>query len=183
MVPVAPNFNFRVFFAPTAADRSLTAGDAGAAAAGASQSLLGSQASPIGFAEVSGLHAELEVEEHREGGFNSTPRKFPRWGRYPTLVFRRGVTTATDLWDWWAEVVSKSYTLSGTTKAPPRRNGVILLEDNAHVPVAGWFFLNALPERLVGPGLQARGSDIAIETLELSHEGLVRLPKNTLPQK
>ncbi|MBV8136018.1 MAG: phage tail protein, partial [Deltaproteobacteria bacterium] len=47
---------------------------------------------------------------------------------------------------------------------------------------AGWFFTNALPERLVGPGLNARSNEIAIETLELSHEGLLRLPVANLPQ-
>lgn len=180
MIAPAPNFNFRVFFTPTTASRSVDAGDTSTTAG----SLAGPAMSAnnvIGFAEVSGLGGELEVEEHREGGSNAAARRFPRWGRYPNLVFRRGVTESTMLWDWWTEVLSRSYTLS-PTKAPPRRNGVILLEDNAHKAVAGWFFSNALPERLIGPGLVARGNEIAIETLELSHEGIMRLPAGNLPK-
>ena len=55
------------------------------------------------------------------------------------------------------------------------RSGVILLDGFDHKAVAGWFFSNALPERLTGPVLNARGNEVAIETLELSHEGLLRL--------
>jgi phage tail-like protein len=136
----------------------------------------------VGFAEVSGLNSELEVEEYREGGRNLGPHRFPRWGRYQTLVFRRGVTTNTFLWQWWDDVITHSYTLT-ITRAPPRFNGVILLEDVDHIVVAGWFFSNGLPERLVGPGLSARGNEIAIETLEVSHEGLLRLPVANLPRR
>ena len=134
-----------------------------------------------GFAEVNGLNSEIEVEEYREGGRNIGPRRFPRWGRYPNLVLRRGVTNDTALWDWWANVITRSYTLRrpGSARPVPRRNGVILLDGRDHKAVAAWFFSNALPERLVGPGLNARGNEIAIETLELSHEGLLRL--NNLP--
>jgi phage tail-like protein len=120
------------------------------------------------------------MEDYREGGRNIGPRRFPRWGRYPNLVLRRGVTSDTALWDWWADVITHSYTIALPTAKPlPRRNGVILLDGFDHKAVAAWFFSNALPERLAGPGLSARGNEIAIETLELSHEGLLRL--NNLP--
>jgi phage tail-like protein len=175
-----PSFNFRVFFSqPAAESTALDSGDAQATAGGLASSTV-SAANGIGFAEVSGLNAEVEIEEYHEGGRNIGPRRFPRWGRYPNLVFRRGVTDSTLLWDWWADVMSHSFTLV-TTTAPPRRSGVILLENSAHTATAGWFFANALPERLIGPALNARGSELAIETLELSHEGLLRLPNANLP--
>jgi phage tail-like protein len=179
-MPPIPVFNFRVFFsAPAPESTALDGGDVVAAAGGLASAAV-SPANVVGFAEVSGLNSELEVEEHREGGRNIGPRRFPRWGRYPNLVFRRGVTGSTFLWDWWADVISHSFTLA-TTTAPPRRNGVILLDGVNHGAIAGWFFSNALPERLVGPSLNARGNEIAIETLELSHEGLLRLPASQLP--
>jgi phage tail-like protein len=79
-------------------------------------------------------------------------------------------------------VITHSFTLtSGAAVATPRRNGVIILESLDHTAKAGWFFTNALPDRLVGPGLNARGNEIAIESLELSHEGLFRLPVGNLP--
>ena len=170
-----PGFNFRVLFAPlTQENKDLANGGLVANAFGLASAVAGSVAG-VGFAEVSGLNAELEIEEYREGGRNIGPRRFPKWGRYPNLVFRRGITDSTFLWDWWGEVISRRYTLASTVFLP-RLNGVILLDGQDHRAVAGWFFAGALPERLVGPGLSARSSEIAIETLELSHEGILRLP-------
>lgn len=175
-----PAFNYHVRFGPFRSEGAeLEAGDALATASGLTTRLAGSAIS-IGFAEVSGLNSELEMEEYREGGRNIGPRRFPKWGRFPNLIFRRGVTSDTQLWDWWSDVITHSYTLKPTVH-PPRRDGVILLEDHTHRSIAAWFFSNALPERLVGPGLNARSSEIAIETLELSHEGLLRLPATGFP--
>jgi len=171
-------FNFRVLFsAPTPDIPALESGDALATAGVLAASILPAAASGTiraGFSEVSGINSELEMEDYREGGRNIGPRRFPKWGRYPNLVLRRGITKDTALWDWWADVITHSYTLA-TPLAPPRRSGVILLDGFDHKAIAAWFFSNALPERLVGPGLNARSNDIAIETLELSHEGLLRL--------
>jgi phage tail-like protein len=179
-VQPVPVFNFRVYFSPEAPESTaLDTGDVVTTAVGQAKATV-SPTTSVGFAEVSGLNSELEIEEYREGGRNFGPRRFPRWGRYPNLVFRRGVTDSTFLWEWWADVITRSFTLQ-TTKRPPRRNGVILLEAVDHAAIAGWFFANALPERLVGPGLNARGNEIAIETMELSHEGLLRLPAAQLP--
>ncbi len=172
-------FNFRVYFSQTTQES--TAFDAGSAQ-NATTSLstpTASSSNAVAFAEVSGLNSEMEVEEYREGGRNFAPHRLPKWGRYPNLVFRRGVTDSTLLWDWWSDVLTNSFTLQSGTSTP-RRNLVVLLERNDHSAVAGWLILNALPERLVGPGLNARSSEIAVETLELAHEGVVRL--DNLPQ-
>jgi len=173
-------FNFRIFFsAEIQEDPSLDSGDALAAASAQAATVVPAAAAAgitAGFAEVHGLNAEIEVEDYREGGRNIGPRRFPRWGRYPNLVLRRGVTSNSALWAWWADVITHSYTLTkGSAARVPRRNGVIVLDGFDHKAVAAWFLSNALPERLVGPSLNARGSEIAIETLELSHEGLLRL--------
>jgi len=178
-MPLA-GFNFRIFFsAEIQEDPSLDSGDAlKTAGTQAATVIPGAAAAGItaGFAEVHGLIAEIEVEDYREGGRNIGPRRFPRWGRYQNLVMRRGVTSDTALWGWWADVITHSYTLAkGSAQRVPRRNGVIVLDRFDHKAVAAWFFANALPERLVGPSLNARTSEIAIETLELSHEGLLRL--------
>jgi phage tail-like protein len=122
----------------------------------------------VRFAECHGLDAGLEVETYREGGRNANPLRFPRWGQFANLVLRRGVTTDTALWDWYFQV-------QFGTAAPQRRSGFVVLRSNAGAPVAGWFFSNALPERLVGPTLSARSSEIAVESLEIAHEGLIRL--------
>ncbi len=72
-------------------------------------SLAGSVAKTIllaGFSEISGINAELEIEEYREGGQNDAPRKFTKWGKHPNLLFKRGVSPNTDLWDWHRQVWS-----------------------------------------------------------------------------
>ena len=85
-------------------------------------------------------------------------------------------------------------------KAPKRKNGFILLTDRGtgvsaafggptslglplldKLPIAVWFFQNGLPEKLQGPGLNAKTNEIAIETLEIAHEGLVRLGPAMIP--
>jgi phage tail-like protein len=176
----ASAFNFRVYFSrPAPESRAFDAGAAQATSSSVAGPTLNA-ANAIGFAEVSGLDSELEVEEYREGGRNIGPRRFPKWGRYSNLVFRRGVTASTLLWDWWTDVLTNSFTMQ-SGQPTPRRNAVVLLERNDHTAAAGWLVVNALPERLVGPGLNARSNEIAIETLELSHEGVVRianLPKS-----
>lgn len=147
------------------------------------------------FSEASGLNAEMETEEYREGGRNVGPHKFVKWGKYPNLVFKRGITMNPDIWDWYYAILYKA-------KSPPvRKNGIVLLTDRGggatslggggptslglpgldKLPVAIWFFRNALPEKLQGPTLNAKSNEIAIETLELAHEGLYRMGPSMIP--
>lgn len=146
------------------------------------------------FSEASGLNAEMETEEYREGGRNTGPHKFVKWGKYPNLVFKRGVTMNPDIWDWYYATLYKTHN-------PVRKNGIVLLTDRGggatalggdgptalglpgldKLPVAIWFFRNALPEKLQGPTLNAKSNEIAIETLELVHEGLYRMGPSMIP--
>jgi phage tail-like protein len=188
MNPV-PGFDFNVFMMDAKPESSLGLTDlAGAGVGLAKSAVFGS------FSEASGLNAEMEIEEYREGGSNTGPHKLVKWGKYPNLVFKRGVTLNTDLWDWYYTIVYK-------TKNPARKNGIVLLTDRGfgatavrdagptslglpvvdRLPVAVWFFRNALPERLAGPSLNAKGNEIAIEALELAHEGLYRLGPTMVP--
>jgi phage tail-like protein len=139
----------------------------------------------MGFAEISGLNAELDVETYREGGNNANPLRFPTWGNFTNLVMRRGVSDTTDLWDWHARVTYEPLL------ATERRNALVLLHDRVSASPAGasgapqaiamWFVQNALPARLLGPSLNARANELAIETLELAHEGVVRISAANVP--
>ena len=71
----------------------------------------------------------METEEYREGGRNSGPHKFIKWGKYPNLVFKRGVTPNTDLWDWYYQVLYGDQSVL-------RKNGIIVLTDRS-AAVAG----------------------------------------------
>lgn len=188
--PVANN-NFSVYLfdaAPldTSAGGLLSAG-AGLALGAAKTFVFGS------FSEVSGLDAGVETEEYREGGFNVAPRVFHKWGAYSKVVLKRGTTPDPGLWDWYYQV------LRGDSRVQ-RKNGLIVLTDAGmgitaatggptslglpvvdKLPVAVWYLTNGLPERLQGPALSGSGNEIAVESVEIAHEGLVRVGPAAIP--
>jgi phage tail-like protein len=116
------------------------------------------------FKSVSGLAAEAEVIEYREGSDPlSSSRKLPGRVRYPNVRLSRGLTTTQDLWDWWRTVVNG---------AVERRNVVIVLLDDSRTPVLRWRLREAWIAKFEAPDLDATGNEVAIETIELAHEGL-----------
>lgn len=116
------------------------------------------------FKSVSGLGAEAEVIEYREGADPlSSSRKLPGRVRYPNVTLKRGLTTSRELWEWWQTVVDG---------AVERRNVAIVLLDDSRTPVLRWLLRNAWIARIEGPSLHASGNEVAIESIELAHEGL-----------
>ena len=117
------------------------------------------------FHEVSGLDSTIDVIEHREGGDNTTPRKLPGMTKHSNIVLKWGMTDDQELYQWHRDVVN------GTVQ---RRNGSIVLLDRRGQEVARWNVFKAWPSKWTGPSLTAEGNDVAIEQLELTHEGVVR---------
>lgn len=129
-------------------------------------SVLGSDGNAVvaGFSEVSGLEIEQEMISYRNGNDKlASPRQIPGLVKYSPLVLRRGVTGSSALWDWMQRCVSGN---------GERADGRIKLLDEQRQEVMAWRFRNALPRRLSGPVLNANTSEIALETLELTHQGL-----------
>ncbi|HSC72976.1 MAG TPA: phage tail protein [Gaiellaceae bacterium] len=118
------------------------------------------------FSEVSGLESEVEAIDYREGGEPLRVRKLPGLHRYANIVLKRGITRDLELWSWHKQV------LDGTVQ---RRNGSVVLLDDQGQEQVRWNFVNSWPCKYIGPTLNAKGSDVAIETLELTHEGLERV--------
>ncbi|MCL4870822.1 MAG: phage tail protein [Anaerolineae bacterium] len=118
------------------------------------------------FQEVSGFDSTIDVIEHREGGENTTPRKLPGMTKYSNLTLKWGITDDVDLYTWHRQIVQGQI---------ERRNGSIVLLDRAGQEVARWNFFRAWPTKYDGPDLNAEGNDVAIETLELAHEGVERV--------
>jgi len=117
-----------------------------------------------GFSDVSGLQAELEVQEYREGGLNEYIHKRAGPTRYPSnLTLKKGVTDATALWSWYCNV------MQGTIE---RKNLSIVLMDSAGNEQRRWNFLRAYPVKWTGPDLRAATAEVAAETVELAHDGL-----------
>lgn len=117
------------------------------------------------FQQCSGFDSSIDVVEHREGGENTTVRKLPGMTKYSNIVLKWGLTDDTDLYQWHKAVID------GTIE---RKNGSIVLLDRAGQEVARWNFVRAWPSKWDGPDLNAEGNDVAIETLELAHEGVFR---------
>jgi phage tail-like protein len=115
-----------------------------------------------GFTECSGLASETDVVSYREG-VDQRIRLLPGLTRYSRIVLKRGITLDRSLWEWRQSAVSGSV---------DRRNGSVVLLDASRNEVARWNFVEAWPAKWVGPNLNAQSSDVAIETLEIVHEGL-----------
>ncbi len=116
------------------------------------------------FSEVSGLSAEAEVIEYREGADKPTSsRKLPGRVRYGDLTLRRGVTTSRVLFDWWSTVVNGNL---------QRRNVAVILLDDARKEVRRWLLREAWIRKFEAGPLQAKGNEVLIESIVLTHEGL-----------
>lgn len=115
------------------------------------------------FQEVSGLDSEIDVIEHREGGDNLTPRKFPGQAKYSNITLKWGMTDDNQLYQWHRSAIEGEV---------QRKDGSIVLLDRRGQEVARWNFFKAWPSKWDGPDFNAEGNDIAIETLEMVHEGI-----------
>ena len=138
------------------------------------------------FSECSGLNSNLEVETYQEGGNNASPLKFPKWGKFDNLVLKRGVTPRTSLWDWHEQVVAG-------TEPVLRKSGLIIMFDRGgigdqaetagmtRIPLGAWYIDNAFPEKVTGPTLDGKSNTIAVESVELAHDGLQRVSFSMIP--
>jgi phage tail-like protein len=116
-----------------------------------------------GFTEVSGLSAEAEVIEYREGADMTSTRKLPGLIKYPNVKLKRGITGSRELFDWWKTVVNGKV---------QRRSIVITLLDDDRTEVLRWALHEAWIARIEFGDLEAEGNDVAIESIELAHERL-----------
>ncbi len=116
-----------------------------------------------GFSECTGLESTLDAYEYLEGGVNDRVHRFPTRFRYSNIVLKRGVGLGEDLWLWHQAFVE------GKGK---RRDGLIILQNELRVPIKTWSFSRGLPIKWAGPNLNAKASEISIETLEIAHEKL-----------
>jgi phage tail-like protein len=116
-----------------------------------------------GFAEVSGLSAEAEVIEYREGADMTSTRKLPGLIKYPNVTLKRGITSSRELFDWWKTVVNGKV---------QRRSVFIILLDDDGTDVLRWALHEAWIAKIEFGDLEAEGNDVAIESIELAHERL-----------
>ncbi|MES2823569.1 MAG: phage tail protein [Pseudomonadota bacterium] len=119
-----------------------------------------------GFSDCSGFGATTDPIEYREGGDNTTVRKLPGVTKYPNIVLKWGLTDSRELYDWYRDIVKG--------KVVRKTGSIILYDVDGVTEKVRWNFTNAWPTKWDGPDFSAKGNDIAIETLELAHEGIER---------
>ena len=117
-----------------------------------------------GFSEADLPEGRIEAVAYREGSDKtSVARLLPGRVEYGPLVLRRGFNGDGQLFQWWQAVAQ------GTVD---RRNVSVVLLDEQRQQVARWNLHRAWPSKWTGPALRALGNEVAIETLELVHEGI-----------
>lgn len=116
------------------------------------------------FSEVSGLVADGDSVDYREGDeMVNWVRKLIGLRKFNVITFKRGYTQNKELWSWHVNIVN------GTDD---RRNGAIVLMDEARHDVLRWNFRNGWINKIEGPSLNATSNTVAMESMELCHEGL-----------
>ena len=118
-----------------------------------------------GFSDCSGLGSNVEVVEYRQGGDAASVRKLPGRASYPDITLKWGVTDSRELYDWHLTA------LNGRIE---RKNGSIILMDDTGQEKVRWNFFTAWPSKYDGPDFSAKGNDVAVDTLSLSCERVVR---------
>src|SRR5262249_32697796 len=116
-----------------------------------------------GFSEVTGLGVDITPIGYRTGSEDSTVRKLPGLRKYSNIVLKRGLTQDRSLWNWIHEA------LQGRVR---RASMSIILLDTQRQPVVRWNVREAWPCKYEGPTLLANGNEVAVETLEICHEGI-----------
>ena len=119
----------------------------------------------MSFQEVSGLDVEAQPIEYRAGDnpvFSVT--KMPGIKKYGNVTMKKGVFKADNkFWDWFNQIKMN------TIKRVPV---TISLLDEAGSPTMVWTLTNAWPTKITGTDLKAEGNEVAVETIEIAHEGL-----------
>jgi phage tail-like protein len=117
-----------------------------------------------GFSECSGIDATIETQDYKEGGLNDRVLRFATRTAHSAITLKHGVIYLyDDLWTWHNEWVK------GRGK---RKDGLIVLQDEGRKPAKIWKFKRGIPTKWVGPSLNAAQNQVAIESLEIVHEGL-----------
>jgi phage tail-like protein len=119
-----------------------------------------------GFRECSGLDASTDPVDYREGQEKGNiARKLTGLNKHANIVMKRGVTDDHSLWDWRKKVID------GKTD---RQHGSIVLCDETGEEKVRWNFVEGWPTKWTGPTFNATSNEVAIESLEIVHEGLTK---------
>ncbi len=121
------------------------------------------------FRECSGLGSETETAEYKASGPGGqfVIQKVPGNMKWSNINLKRGISSSMDAWKWRKEVEEGKVDSA-------RSNGSIIMYNQTGAEVARWNFTRGWPSKISGPSMNANGTEIGIEELEIVHEGLIR---------
>ena len=122
---------------------------------------LGEQESDHFFQEVSGLGAEVTLEEFKEGGLNEYVHRMPTGAKYGNLVLRRGMFNDSEVAKWCRKAIEDFQFETTTVK--------VTLLNEAHESLASWNFIRAYPVKWSISDFKAQDNALVIESLELAY--------------
>jgi len=124
----------------------------------------GQQPIRAAFSEVSGLTADGDSVDYREGtDIQQNVRKLVGLRKYSNVTLKRGYTQDPSLWQWYTNIMNG---------VEDRRHVAINLLNERRQKVLTWIVENAWINKLEGPSFKASSNEVAIESMELVHEGL-----------
>jgi phage tail-like protein len=141
--------------------------DPGDAYLPAAQALLLPLVAAGAFQEVTGLGGQLEVVTYAEGGRNDTVHQLPLRHSWNRITLKVGVVRDRVLWSWYQAGLADSL--------GARRDGAVIVLGTDGVPAMAWAFHGGLAAKWSGPDLHAEQNAVAIEQLEIAHEGLTNV--------
>ncbi len=121
-----------------------------------------------GFSDVTIPDISTDPIEYREGNEDTTVRKLPGLTKYGNLVLKWGITDSMELFEW------RKLVIQGKT-GEARKNIAVILQDEIGTEAARWNFREAWPIKYDAPDLSGKENDVAIETIEIAHEGMDRV--------
>ena len=124
--------------------------------------------SQAGFSECSFADTTTDAVEYREGDEIPTARKLSGLTKFGNITLKWGITDTMEIYNWSQQIID-------TGAEGARRNMSIILIDEAGSDKARWDITRAWPTKYDPPDFSAKGNEVAIETLEIVHEGFKRV--------
>jgi len=119
------------------------------------------------FTGCSGLGIDLETVKFKEGnGTMVVERKRAGKPTYKQIELKRGLTTSTDLQDWFKDVAVP-------TAATPYKKGAIMVYDRKKELGATFSLTNCWPSKLAVSDLSAGSDSVMVESLTIEHESIM----------
>jgi phage tail-like protein len=121
----------------------------------------------IRFQKVSGISAEIETTDIREGGENILQHKLPVHVTYNNLVLERGMVIGS--------LLNAEFNIAmSSMKFTPGNVLVMLLNENS-IPLCSWLFQRAYPVKWTTSDLDANVNSVVIDTMELAYTRFQRV--------